>query len=110
VTDPEPKSTFLIDKRWKVSNPRKMPTLWKANLGVKQAIFSILQNEINQVMLTRGNADYALKVLDPAFAPQTPSSPKRLVWLCVGFSIGLSLSVMVVFLGNAWSVGDAERV
>jgi hypothetical protein len=52
------------------------------------------QNEINKVMLARGSREYALKVVDPAFTPELPSSPKLSLWLLLdlfdGFFSALS--------------------
>jgi uncharacterized protein involved in exopolysaccharide biosynthesis len=162
-------------KRWKVTDPRKVPTLWKANrefdrdirfvssdpktglvtlsihwrdpqqaaawanglvketndylrakaiakadrnisyleaqaaqtemLGVKQAIYSILENEIDTEMLARGSAEYALKVLDPAQAPQQPSSPEPLLWVLLALFAGILLSVLAAFIRVAWRTG-----
>jgi uncharacterized protein involved in exopolysaccharide biosynthesis len=155
-------------KQWNTTNPRQIPTLWKANLlfkekirsvstdvktglttmkivwsdpvmaarwandlvkltndflrdkaivesennihyltqevqrtnvvGVQQAIYAVLQNEISTMMLARGSDDYALKVIDPAFAPEKPSSPIPGVWVAVGAIVGLIVSCGVVFL------------
>jgi uncharacterized protein involved in exopolysaccharide biosynthesis len=167
-----------VGKKWKETDPKKIPTLWKANqyfkktvrgvttdaktdlvtltitwkdpelaakwandlvrlandysrdraiqeserniaylneqasktdvLGVRQAIYTILQNEINKEMLARGNSEYALKVLDPAFAPESPSSPKLSLWLIMGFFGGLFSAFFIVFVGNAWRGGKAD--
>jgi uncharacterized protein involved in exopolysaccharide biosynthesis len=168
-----------LAKKWKVTDPKKMPTLWKANqyfkndiravttdsktdlvtltvtwkdpelaarwanglvrmandyararaveeserniaylleqasktdaLGVKQAIYSILQSEINKEMLARGNNEYALKVLDPAFTPEKPSSPKLALWLIMGFFGGLFSALFIVFVRNAWRSGNVQQ-
>jgi len=168
-----------VGKKWKETDPKKIPTLWKANqyfkksvravttdpktdlvtltitwkdaelaarwanelvrmaneysrdraiqeserniaylneqalktdmLGVKQVIFTILQNEINKEMLARGNSEYALKVLDPAFTPERPSSPKLTLWLIMGFFGGLFWALFMVFVQNAWRSGGAQR-
>lgn len=74
-------------------------------IGVKQAIYAILQSEIYKVMLARGNNEYALKVLDPAFAPGVKSSPKLSIWLPVGFVGGVILGCFVLFLRNEWRSG-----
>lgn len=66
-------------------------------LGVKQAIYGILQTEISKVMLARGNEEYALKVIDPAFAPEKPSSPQPLYWAVAGFLISIGLSLAFAF-------------
>lgn len=160
-----PKRWDPINKRWKVSDPEKVPTLWKANqyfkknvrsvvtdtktglvtlaiewndpkiaaawanglvsmtndylrnqqieeserniaflteqvvktdvLGVKQVIYSTLQSEIEKLMLARSNTP--LKVLDSAFVPELPSSPKLSLWLAAGFAMGLVAALVVVF-------------
>jgi hypothetical protein len=74
-------------------------------LGAKQAIFSIMQSEINKVMMARGNDEYALKVLDPAFAPELPSSPKPVLWMAIGIFGGLIVAVFAVIVRNEWRHG-----
>jgi uncharacterized protein involved in exopolysaccharide biosynthesis len=175
-----PKLWDPVAKKWTVTDPSKMPSLWKANLmfktkirgvvtdtktglvtvsitwtdakvaaqwantlvrmandylrtqaidegerniaylteqapkmdvvGVKEAMFSLLQDEINKVMLARGSVDYALKVLDPAFVPEMTSSPKRFVWLFVAMAMSLFMSSFYVFLANAWRGDKGEEV
>lgn len=64
-------------------------------VGVRQAIYSILQNEINKVMLARGSDEYALKVVDPASPPERPSSPRPLLWTAAG-CLGGALLAMII--------------
>jgi uncharacterized protein involved in exopolysaccharide biosynthesis len=66
-------------------------------VGVKQAIYAILQSEINKAMLARGSNEYALKVLDPAEPPEAHSSPNVPLWGAVGFigSAGFALLFVV---------------
>ena len=78
--------------------------------GVKQAIYEILQSEIDKAMLARGNLEYALKVVDPAFAPEIASSPKRAVWVSLGFLGGLFLSIVLIFFREAWRVTGLDRI
>jgi uncharacterized protein involved in exopolysaccharide biosynthesis len=70
-------------------------------VGVKQAIYSILQKEISKIMLARGDEEYALKVLDPATPPEKPTLPPMIVWVIGGFFGGLGLSMGVAFLSLA---------
>jgi uncharacterized protein involved in exopolysaccharide biosynthesis len=70
---------------------------------VRSAIYTILESEIRSAMLARGNEEYALKVLDPAIAPEVPSSPKRRVWVAVGAFGGLFLAILVVLVRRAWA-------
>jgi len=69
---------------------------------VKQAIYAILQTEINKEMLARGNEEYAFKILDPAVPPERPSTPP--VWAMVlGALVGsLGLSVLIGFVYVCW--------
>lgn len=70
-------------------------------VGVKQAIYSILQTEISKVMLARGNEEYALKVIDPAIPPEKPSSPLLVYWLLAGCLGSGGLGLGLIFLRAA---------
>ena len=69
---------------------------------VKQAIYSILQSEINKEMLARGNDEYAFKILDPAVAPERPSTPPAWFLMLGGLVGSLGLSVMIAFVYVCW--------
>jgi uncharacterized protein involved in exopolysaccharide biosynthesis len=73
-------------------------------VGAREAIYAVLQNEINKAMLARGSEEYALKVLDPAVAPEKAASPQPLLWIPVGFFGGLLLSLFAVVFRVAWLV------
>ncbi len=162
-------------KRWKVTDPKKMPTVWKANqyfkkkirkittetktgivtmditwtdpdaaakwandlvrmtnsylrgraieesernitylngeaaktdvVQVKQAIYAILQTEVNKQMLARGSEEYALKVLDPAVPPERASSLPRSLWVILGLFGSASLCALFAFFRVAWRRG-----
>ena len=62
-------------------------------IGVKEAIYSILQTEISNAMLARGNKQYAFTVVDPAFVPEEPSSLGIVAWSVIGALCGLSLGI-----------------
>jgi len=65
---------------------------------VKQAIYAILQTEINKEMLARGSEEYALKVLDPAVPPERPSSLPLMAWVAIGlFGSVVFCVVLAVF-------------
>jgi uncharacterized protein involved in exopolysaccharide biosynthesis len=65
-------------------------------VGVKQAIYTILQSEISKAMLARGSDEYALKVIDPAVAPEKPFFPKLPLWLAAGIALGMVFSAVIV--------------
>lgn len=77
-------------------------------VGARQAIFRILENEINQVMLARGREEYALKTLDPATAPEEPSSPKLVVWLLLALFSGILLCFFFALAALAWTKATAD--
>lgn len=74
-------------------------------VGVKQAIYALMQNEIDTEMLARGTDEYALKVVDPALAPELPSSPKKWLWVLLGLFGGLTASLFAGFIRLAWIKG-----
>lgn len=62
-------------------------------VGVKEAIYSILQTEISKAMLARGNEQYAFTVVDPAFVPERPSSLGVLAWTAIGVICGFLVAI-----------------
>jgi hypothetical protein len=69
----------------------------------KHAIYEVMESELNKSMLARGSEEYALRVLDPATAPEKPSSPNKLAWLLAGFFGGLLLSITAVLTKRSWT-------
>jgi uncharacterized protein involved in exopolysaccharide biosynthesis len=72
---------------------------------VRAAIYTVLESEIKNVMLAKGPGDYALKVLDPAIAPELKASPRISLWALAGFSVGLILSGAWIFVRSAGRAG-----
>jgi uncharacterized protein involved in exopolysaccharide biosynthesis len=163
------------DKRWNVTDPREIPTLWKANryfkskvrtfetdpktklltmtiawrdphlaakwandlvnlandwlrnkaldeserniayltaqaaktdeVEVKQAIYYLMETEIDSEMVARGSNEYAFKILDPAVAPERPSSLPRWAVVLLAFVGSLVLSTSAAFVRVAWLRG-----
>jgi uncharacterized protein involved in exopolysaccharide biosynthesis len=71
-------------------------------VGIRQAIYLVLENEIDDAMLARGKEQYALKVLDPAAAPAKPSFPQPVMWGLFALLSGLLLSLFAAFVKVAW--------
>lgn len=53
-----------------------------------QAIATILESELTKQMLAEGTDEYALRVIDPAYAPERPTFPKPLLFALLGFVAG----------------------
>ena len=64
---------------------------------VKKAIYTLLETEINRSMVARGREEYALKVLDPAFVPEKPSSAGAKLLALLGFGLGATVVVLTAF-------------
>jgi uncharacterized protein involved in exopolysaccharide biosynthesis len=78
-------------------------------VAVRQGIYTLMQSEINKVMVARGSEEFALKVVDPAFVAELPSSPKLLLWGLGGFFGGCFASMLTVLLRNAWRGGNLKK-
>lgn len=63
----------------------------------QQAISTLLEQEVNKEMLAKGRQQYALKVIDPAFPPEKPSTFGPVTLGLLGFAGGWLLSLFVVF-------------
>jgi uncharacterized protein involved in exopolysaccharide biosynthesis len=75
-------------------------------VGVKQAIYTIMESEINKVMLARGDEEYALKIVDPAFAPEKSSSLSVIAWAVIGLISALAVAVATVLLRKRMSINE----
>ncbi len=72
-------------------------------VGIRLAIFALMQNEINRAMLARGTKQYAFKVIDAAVAPEAPSSLSPRIWLVIGAMVGLLLALLALFIRTGWN-------
>jgi uncharacterized protein involved in exopolysaccharide biosynthesis len=68
-------------------------------VAIRQGIYSLIQGEINKVMMAKGSEEYALRVVDPAVAPEKRFSPQRTNWVLFGLLSGLMVSIIVVVYG-----------
>jgi len=69
---------------------------------VRDGIYTVLETEIKQEMLARGTDEYAFKVLDAAKPPEKAASPQKIVWVLMGWLVGLLVSVLWVLGRSAW--------
>ena len=73
-------------------------------VGVRQAIYRLLESEINQAMIARGNEEFALRVLDPAAVPEVRSSPKPIIWILLAVFGSFLISAFIAFAQVAWTI------
>lgn len=69
-----------------------------SDVNVKQTIYELMEAELKNAMLAEGDRHFALKVIDPAVAPEKPASPSHLLWALGGFAAGVCLSMWYVAL------------
>jgi uncharacterized protein involved in exopolysaccharide biosynthesis len=67
-------------------------------VSLQQAIGSMLETEMQKLMLARGNEEYAFKVIDQAVPPKERDSPKRLMIALVSFLAGGFISTTIVLM------------
>lgn len=70
-------------------------------VSLQQSLGSLLEAEMQKLMLARGNEEFAFKVIDDAVAPKRPDSPKRALIVVVAFFAGAVLSVMILIVRGA---------
>jgi uncharacterized protein involved in exopolysaccharide biosynthesis len=68
---------------------------------LRTAIFSLMESEIQKGMLARGNDEFALRVIDPAMAPERPSSPRSSLLLAASIVGGLFISALLVVVRSS---------
>lgn len=61
----------------------------------RQAIYSLLESEINKAMLAKGSDEFALRVIDSAMVPEKPRSAGVLMWLAAGGFVGLMIGFFI---------------
>jgi uncharacterized protein involved in exopolysaccharide biosynthesis len=68
---------------------------------LQQSIGKVLENELQKLMIAKGNREYSFKILDRADVPKYPSWPKRPIIVAAGGLIGAALAAFIVFLRDA---------
>lgn len=68
---------------------------------LQQAIGRLLENELQKLMLARGNHEFAFRVIDAAQPPKFRSRPQRAFVVVIGTLAGGFLGFLWVFISNA---------
>lgn len=76
---------------------------------VRQAIYSLLESQINKEMIARGTDEYAFKILDPAIPPEVKSSPKPLLWMAFALAASQALGILAAYLRLAWARAQSQQ-
>jgi uncharacterized protein involved in exopolysaccharide biosynthesis len=67
-------------------------------VALQQSISGLLENEMQKLMLARGNSEYAFRIIDRAEVPKGKSKPRVTLIVVLATSFGGMLSVFVVFI------------
>jgi len=70
-------------------------------VGLQQSISRLLENEMQKLMLARGNAEFAFRIIDRAEVPRLKSKPRGTVLVVLAMLLGGMLSVLMVFFREA---------
>ncbi len=64
---------------------------------LRQAVYRLIEEQVNNAMLANVQYEYAFRVIDPAVAPVKRASPRRVAMTIIGAVFGL-------FAGAAWAL------
>jgi uncharacterized protein involved in exopolysaccharide biosynthesis len=79
-----------------------------AVLNLRESIYNLIEGEVNRQMLARGSDEYALKVIDPAIAPESSSWPNPLLWAIAGSFLGALAALGYLVVRFLWA-GRSDR-
>jgi uncharacterized protein involved in exopolysaccharide biosynthesis len=65
---------------------------------LQHAVSGLIENEVKQSMMAKGNEQFALSVIDPAVVPEEPSTPGFFISLLAGAVTGFALSSFGVYV------------
>ena len=65
---------------------------------IRNVLSEMLKKELSVIATSNANDEYILSIIDPPYQPEVRSSPIRLVFLVVGFLIGIFISILYVLL------------
>jgi uncharacterized protein involved in exopolysaccharide biosynthesis len=78
---------------------------------LRQAIYRMIETQLNRIMLANVKVEYVFDVIDPAVVPDEDKfvAPRRLLILVLGLSMGLLLGLLLAALRHAASIAAAEE-
>ena len=81
-------------------------------VALQQSISGLLENEMQKLMLARGNSEYAFRIIDRAEVPRAKSKPRVTLIVAVATVFGAMLSGLVALVRdmvkNRTSVGSSD--
>lgn len=71
-------------------------------VSLQQSVSSLLETELQKLMLARGNEEFAFRIIDRARPPEERSRPARTLIVVIGTFVGGALGILLVFGRYAW--------
>jgi uncharacterized protein involved in exopolysaccharide biosynthesis len=68
---------------------------------IQQAIYQLIESQINKAMMANVQREYAFRVIDPAYPSKHKVRPKRAIMVLVGAAVGLFFGAIFVFARRA---------
>lgn len=78
-------------------------------VAVKNAISSLMEQEIKLLMVAMGQKQFAFRVIDPAISPTHKTSPRPILWTLSGAIIGLFLAGVVAVIRETLAHDQREH-
>jgi uncharacterized protein involved in exopolysaccharide biosynthesis len=73
-----------------------------SQVGPKEVLFSLIEEQIKTVMIANTREEYAFKVIDPALVPIQRIKPKRKMIAVTSFSFGIFLSFLYLIIRRSY--------
>ena len=73
-------------------------------VGLRQAIFNLIESEISAIMTANVNEEYAFRVIDPAAPPDADDYvwPRPILTILTGLAFGICLALAIAVVGILW--------
>ncbi|RMG87728.1 MAG: hypothetical protein D6712_05150 [Chloroflexi bacterium] len=68
------------------------------DLQLKNAIYNLIQGQLQRIATARARPEYAFRVIDPAVVPEKPYVPKRMLAIVIGGLIGIVLGFVAALV------------
>jgi uncharacterized protein involved in exopolysaccharide biosynthesis len=75
-------------------------------VSLQQSMGSLLENEMQKLLLAQGQKEFAFKVIDRAVPSKKRDAPKRALVVVISLMAGLLSSVVLLMLRNATRAGN----
>lgn len=82
------------------------------HLPIRDAITRLTEAQMKKAMMANFGKEYAFQVLDPAFVPDRPIKPRRVLMAAIGLAVGFIVGCVTVLATAAWrraAAGEAEK-